>query len=290
MVTRPLIKKDGHLIVAVGLGYQVAFSSVKATYLAQYRRAFAFPSIKLLCDVFMGILFIITSAVLILGGVVMRGFTDPDPNKLPDTTSTGFTVFIYLSGGSNLVTGIVIFILPITLVGRMRLAKTEKARLIASFGVGIFTCAISILRILSVRMGYRSDDPYYGVVPLTLLGAAEVTSAVVCACLPLMRPLLSCFGKTGSRGNGSREPLTPAPGESVSRIHWRHGLPLHSPATPTFSATPQMVRVVDSGGSINGDIEGYHASQQVRESTGGIGPLAIVSSTPTTTRADHGDV
>ncbi|KAK2005657.1 hypothetical protein LZ32DRAFT_696520 [Colletotrichum eremochloae] len=138
MVTPPLIKKDAHFMVAASLMYQVAFPLVKATYLAQYRRAFALPNIEFLCNVFLVILFVIACALLILGGVVMRGFTDPDPNKFPDIGSTGFAVFNYFTGATNLATGIIIFILPIALVGRMRLAPMQKAGLIASFGVGIW--------------------------------------------------------------------------------------------------------------------------------------------------------
>ncbi|EFQ34832.1 uncharacterized protein GLRG_09976, partial [Colletotrichum graminicola M1.001] len=181
-VTPTMIKKDATFLVAATLTYQVAFPLIKATYLAQHRRAFALPNIKLLCDVFLGVLFVISITLLILGGVATRGFTDPDPNKLPDIRSTGFVVFNYLSGASNLVTGIIVFILPIILVGRMRLAAMQKAGLIASFGVGIFTCAMSIMRIISMKLDLGSGDPFYAIVPITLLGAAELTSAVVCAC------------------------------------------------------------------------------------------------------------
>jgi len=237
-VTPSMIKKDAPFLVAASLMYQVAFPFIKATYLAQHRRAFALPNIKLLCDVFLGVLFLISTSLLILDGVATRGFTDPDPNKLPNVKSTGFIVFNYLSGASNLVTGIIVFMLPIILVGRMRLAALQKAGLIASFGVGIFTCALSVMRIISMQLGLGSSDEYYEIVPLTLLGVAELTSAIVCACLPLMRPLLACAGTTGYRGKGSREPLSSEFGESANRMRQRHDvLPIHSPATPTFSAT-----------------------------------------------------
>ncbi|WDK10364.1 hypothetical protein CGRA01v4_01643 [Colletotrichum graminicola] len=267
-VTPTMIKKDATFLVAATLTYQVAFPLIKATYLAQHRRAFALPNIKLLCDVFLGVLFVISITLLILGGVATRGFTDPDPNKLPDIRSTGFVVFNYLSGASNLVTGIIVFILPIILVGRMRLAAMQKAGLIASFGVGIFTCAMSIMRIISMKLDLGSGDPFYAIVPITLLGAAELTSAVVCACLPLMRPLLACAGTTGYRGKDSRVPLSAESAESANRMRWRHGLlPLHSSATPTSSATPQMARVIGDGGSINRDIEGCHESNKTERAS-----------------------
>ncbi|KAK2037310.1 hypothetical protein LZ31DRAFT_570903 [Colletotrichum somersetense] len=164
-------------LVSAALIYQVAFPLVKATYLTQYRRAFALPNIKLLCDVFLVVLLVISSALLILGGVAMKGFTDPDPNKLPGYKSTGFLLFNYLTGAFNLVTAIIIFMLPIALIGRMRFGAMQKAGLIASFGVGIFTCVMSVMRMISMKMRLNSVDEFYEVVPVTLLGVAELTSA-----------------------------------------------------------------------------------------------------------------
>ncbi|KAK2028583.1 hypothetical protein LX32DRAFT_618749 [Colletotrichum zoysiae] len=268
-VTIPMVKKDAHFLASAALIYQVAFPLVKATYLTQYRRAFALPDIKLLCDVFLVVLLVVSSALLILGGVAMKGFTDPDPNKLPGYKSTGFLLFNYLTGAFNLVTGILIFMLPIALVGRMRFGAMQKAGLIASFGVGIFTCVMSVMRIISMKMSLTSVDEFYEVVPVTLLGVAELTSASVCACIPLMRPLMSCAGTTGYRGKGSREPLSAELEESASRMRRRHGLPLSSPATstfpvtPTFPTAPQMARVVDGRESVIWDIESYHESNRL---------------------------
>ncbi|KAK2002551.1 hypothetical protein LX36DRAFT_599172 [Colletotrichum falcatum] len=282
MLTPPVMKNDARYMVSAALLHQAAFPLVKATYLMQYRRAFALPNITLLCDVFLGVLFVIAAASLILGGVVMRDFNDPDPTKFPDTTSTGFEVFSYLTSASNIATGIVVFIMPIVLVSRMRLATMQKAGLIASFGVGIFTCTISIFRIITMKLGLTSRDPFYDIVPLSLLNVAELTSAIVCACLPLMRPLLSCAGTTGYRTNGYREPLTAESGASASRMRRRQSLPMHSPGNLT-SATPQMVAAFRVGGDTDGDVEG---SPKARESVLSIGLAAAEDSlTPTKTRA-----
>ncbi|KAK2060844.1 hypothetical protein LY76DRAFT_540201 [Colletotrichum caudatum] len=263
MITIPMIKKDAHFLVAGSLIYQVAFPLIKATYLTQYRRAFALPNIKLLCDVFLGVLLVISSALLILGGVAMEGFLDPDPNKLVDSRATAFLVFNYFTGACNIITSIIIFMLPIALVGRMRFGAVQKAGLIASFGVGIFTCVMSVIRIISMKMSLNSGDEFYKIVPITLSGAAELTSAIVCACIPLMRPLLSCAGTTGYRGKGSREPSSAELEESASRMRWRHGLPLSSPATPTFPAAPQMARVVDCRESVIWATESYHEGNRL---------------------------
>ncbi|GJD04464.1 hypothetical protein ColKHC_13289 [Colletotrichum higginsianum] len=123
-----------YLIASVIL-YQVSFAFAKATFLLQYRRAFALPSIKIFCDGFSGVFFVIVSAMLIYSGIILDRSTSNghSPNgKKPD-----LLVFGYVNAAMHLVTNIIIFILPIALVQKMRLAPTQKVGLIASFGVGI---------------------------------------------------------------------------------------------------------------------------------------------------------
>ncbi|TIC97517.1 hypothetical protein CH35J_007496 [Colletotrichum higginsianum] len=274
-----------YLIASVIL-YQVSFAFAKATFLLQYRRAFALPSIKIFCDGFSGVFFVIVSAMLIYSGIILDRSTSNghSPNgKKPD-----LLVFGYVNAAMHLVTNIIIFILPIALVQKMRLAPTQKVGLIASFGVGIFTSAISILRIVSLPIGLDNNDPTYNNVPLGLLSLAEPTSAIICACAPLVRPLLS-WPRTLRYGSQSpQRPCSEVVGgsDNTGRMHLRHNGPPQSPASPTSPTTPRMAGVVDVEGSVNGDIEGYHASQQARGSIHDMDPLTMHPSTPTEKRPE----
>ncbi|KZL69889.1 integral membrane protein [Colletotrichum tofieldiae] len=281
MVPLSLMKTDAHYQVSNALAYQISFAFVKATFLLQYRRAFALPNIKLFCDTFLGILFIISSAMLISGGLTMRNLLDP--NTIPNAGEKQIVIFIYVNAAAHLLTDIIIFIMPIALVGQLRLAKMQKIGLITSFGVGIFTSAISILRIISVQSGLGTTDPYYGAVPLALLGIAEPTSAIICACIPFMRPLLSCSGTSKYGSHGSRRNLSRGADDSAGRMHLRHNLSPQLPTSPTDPTTPEMTRTNDDGKSINGDIEGYHTSQQARCSINSMNPLTMHPSALTRT-------
>ncbi|OBR06593.1 Integral membrane protein [Colletotrichum higginsianum IMI 349063] len=264
----------------------ISFAFAKATFLLQYRRAFALPSIKIFCDGFSGVFFVIVSAMLIYSGIILDRSTSNghSPNgKKPD-----LLVFGYVNAAMHLVTNIIIFILPIALVQKMRLAPTQKVGLIASFGVGIFTSAISILRIVSLPIGLDNNDPTYNNVPLGLLSLAEPTSAIICACAPLVRPLLS-WPRTLRYGSQSpQRPCSEVVGgsDNTGRMHLRHNGPPQSPASPTSPTTPRMAGVVDVEGSVNGDIEGYHASQQARGSIHDMDPLTMHPSTPTEKRPE----
>lgn len=105
------------------------------TVLLQYRRAFAIRSVRIFCDVFLAIVLVFMAAMLISGGLIMRVFQRPD--YMPGDGQTGFLAFGYVNAALHLFTDIVIFILPLPLVGRLQLATMQKVGLIVSFGVGI---------------------------------------------------------------------------------------------------------------------------------------------------------
>ncbi|KZL82760.1 integral membrane protein [Colletotrichum incanum] len=148
------------------LMYQITFACVKATFILQYRRAFALPHVKTFCDIFLGVIFFIMGATLISSGLILRVFLQP--YYLPNP---------YTNAALNLLTDIIIFILPLALLRRVHLGTTQKIGLIASFAVGIF--AISVLRISSLSTSINTIDIKYKAVPLVLFSLAESTSRIL---------------------------------------------------------------------------------------------------------------
>ncbi|KAK2055858.1 hypothetical protein LY76DRAFT_549501, partial [Colletotrichum caudatum] len=167
--------------MVVALGYSTSFGFIKATFLLQHRRAFALPSVIRICDILLGVLVLTSVPLLITYGVLtsrlLYGGLIPDR-----TTIRNIRTITYVTGAAHLLSDIIIFILPIAVLGQMRLTKTQKVGLYASFGVGIFTSAISIYKIVTAYEAFLSIDPFYDSVPVILSSAAEPTSAVVSAC------------------------------------------------------------------------------------------------------------
>ncbi|KXH36402.1 hypothetical protein CSIM01_04917 [Colletotrichum simmondsii] len=164
-----LVIVQGAMILCIFM-YQLSFGFIKATFLLQFRRAFALPHIILFCDIFLGIMFIALVGLLIFGGIVMKDFLKP--GYVPTPGDEAYLIFGYVNAAVHLSTDIVIFILPLALVGQMRLAAMQKAGLISSFGVGIFTSAISVLRIVTLPLATSGIDGFYQAVPLVLLSMA----------------------------------------------------------------------------------------------------------------------
>ncbi|KAF6808344.1 hypothetical protein CMUS01_13912 [Colletotrichum musicola] len=227
-------------VTAMVILYQFAFLSIKATFFLQYRRAFALPSIQTFCNIFLAINLLILVGMTISGGIVVGRFLAPDVGPADQQR---FLRWTYANAGINLTTDIIIFILPLTLVWRLRLAMMQKIGLIASFAVGILTGVISIVRFVTLEEVIQTSDFNYVSVPLVLLSLAEPTSAIVCASVPILRPLLARWAWPGSAGGpGTGGSMPSAGGHSANRHIAKPSVSTHpsTPQSPTTPTVPQL--------------------------------------------------
>ncbi|KAK2042412.1 hypothetical protein LZ31DRAFT_623923 [Colletotrichum somersetense] len=257
-----MIKSYNLYGMIVALAYNISFGFIKATFLLQHRRAFALPSVMRICDILLGVLVLTSVPLLITYGVfTSRLFYG---SLIPDhTTFKNVRTITYITGAAHLLSDIIIFILPIAVLGQMRLTKTQKISLYASFGVGIFTSAISIFKIVTAHEALVSIDPFYGTVPVILLSTAEPTSAVVFACVPLMGQLFRC-GSARKDSNGSSGSYLINYSENCAdkyQMRLEHNLQLQSPTSLTIPTHPQMARISKTEGSIDDNVEDYHLLQ-----------------------------
>ncbi|KAF4482531.1 hypothetical protein CGGC5_v009076 [Colletotrichum fructicola Nara gc5] len=239
---------DNKFLITTVLTYQVAFASIKATFLLQYRRAFALPSVQLFCDVMLAATAVIVASMLLSGVFVTKKLLDPQYAASSDQSA--FLIWGYVNAAVHLATDIIIFILPLPLVGSLKLATMQKAGLIASFAVGIFTGAISVVRMVNLPLGINSTDPFFDAVPLVLFSIAEPTSAIICACIPIMRPLLGCSDRSRNSSQGSRR--------------WLSKLSDKSAGNQTPLSFPEMAYMTPAG-SPRGDYAGCLSNSQARE-------------------------
>ncbi|KAF0331208.1 integral membrane protein [Colletotrichum asianum] len=239
---------DSRFLITTVLTYQIAFASIKATFLLQHRRAFALPSVQLFCDVMLAATAVIMASMLLSGVFVTKKLLDPEYAASSDQSA--FLIWGYVNAAVHLATDIIIFILPLPLVGSLKLATMQKAGLIASFAVGIFTGAISVVRMVNLPLGINSTDPFFDAVPLVLFSIAEPTSAIICACIPIMRPLLGCSDRSRNSSHGSRR--------------WLSKLSDKSAGNQTPLSFPEMAYMTPAG-SPRGDYAGCLSNSQARE-------------------------
>ncbi|KAH7130091.1 hypothetical protein B0J11DRAFT_243866 [Dendryphion nanum] len=105
--------------------------------------------------------------------------------------------FYFAMGMVNLVTDLMLIILPMPYLYKLRMALRKKIIAGAMLSIGIGTWVITIYR-QTLLPGLDFTDMTYTGVLATLLSGLEPAVAIVLACIPLMRPLL---GRRGSNSN-----------------------------------------------------------------------------------------
>jgi hypothetical protein len=115
-------------------------------------------------------------------------------------------------GGVNAVTDVLTLLLPVPLVWKVQLPLRQKAVLAGIFALGGFVCMTSITRAVILNQLRQGDaaDYSYDLFLCHLWSITEPTVGIICACLPVCRPLLAKFlprffalprTKTSSRGD-----------------------------------------------------------------------------------------
>ncbi|KAJ0311401.1 hypothetical protein Brms1b_008382 [Colletotrichum noveboracense] len=197
--------------------YQVAFVTIKIAFLFQYRRVFPYSKVELLCNIGICFLALFGIQLLVCAGVsfdLIYRYTFFD-------TPINVMSWWMANASIHLITNVLIFIIPIPFLGRLQMTRTQKLALIASFALGLLTCAISIIRIATIPRSYLSMDQTYNQTPTIVWSITELSVAIICCCIPTLRPL-SHPSHYSANTTGPREsfmnPFPPPAGSGAPRI------------------------------------------------------------------------
>ncbi|KAK1525970.1 uncharacterized protein CCOS01_08388 [Colletotrichum costaricense] len=106
-------------------------------------------------------------------------------------------LYISIAVGS-IVTDFVLILIPIPYAMRLTMSPFKKMLLISSFVFGGFNCFITIIRLVKVST-FDYKDPTWGTVDLMIWTGLEAYCAVICCCLPTLRPLLQVLRSKSSK-------------------------------------------------------------------------------------------
>lgn len=170
--------------------YLTGLAVTKVSIIMQYMRVFVGTMIQRICR--------ITLVVVIIYGLWTfwsAVFTCFPVAKFWDKTiKTGycinFTALWFTNASINIVTDLIVFSLPMPVIRSLNLPKKQKIGLMLIFAVGVFACVTSILRLRSLYIASISKDLTYDNVGAATWSAVELNVAIICACLPMMKPLL----------------------------------------------------------------------------------------------------
>ncbi|XEU99706.1 hypothetical protein FSHL1_004993 [Fusarium sambucinum] len=93
----------------------------------------------------------------------------------------------YICAGISIFTDLTVAVLPLPFIWKLNLRRSQKIALSAVFLLGCFSIALAIVRIRWVDLWSTST---WDIVRPQLWGLAEITSALICACVPTFKPLL----------------------------------------------------------------------------------------------------
>ncbi|KAK4188597.1 hypothetical protein QBC35DRAFT_451095 [Podospora australis] len=222
-VNIPLYLRDFYVSIVM---YCAALLAIKLTFLFQYYRVLAVQQMRVVYLV----------AIFIVGGwglsQLLVGIFICTPidkfwygDALPGSCIPNIPQW-YINAAGNIITDLAVFALPLPALWRLTMPKPQKIVLIFIFSLGFFTVIISVIRIRYLHL--FEDFPWENV-DSSLWSVGELTSAITCACLATMKPLIvKYFPSLGTNVFRSPEYGT---GRSRSRtkdlefstVHGRHG-------------------------------------------------------------------
>ena len=150
---------------------------------------------------------LVSVAIYCCASVIATIFQCAPIQKAFDKTMEGKCIdnsqFWYANAGFSIATDVIILLLPMPLVYQLQVPMAQKIALMAVFGLGIFVVVTSCLRITSLDILATTPDTTYDIenVMWTII---EPNVAVVCACLPILRPfIVKLIPMLKSKGYGS---------------------------------------------------------------------------------------
>ncbi|KAJ5965480.1 hypothetical protein N7481_012194 [Penicillium waksmanii] len=97
----------------------------------------------------------------------------------------------FTNASIQIVTDIIILILPMPIVSKLRLPKRQRAGIMIIFGVGICVIATSLARVYELSVMVRSHDFTKTNAEAAVWSCLEANVSIICACLPPLHTLIS---------------------------------------------------------------------------------------------------
>ncbi|GLA36924.1 hypothetical protein AnigIFM63309_003421 [Aspergillus niger] len=118
--------------------------------------------------------------------------------------------FVYANAAFNVFSDVIILILPIRLCWSLQVSWRQKTMLLMLFILGSFACIVSCVRIITMMPFIHSSDFTWYKVTLATWCMVEINVGIICACLPVMRPLFlqtfpRLFSSIGSRNTSGNQ-------------------------------------------------------------------------------------
>ncbi|KAH7023893.1 hypothetical protein EDB80DRAFT_57346 [Ilyonectria destructans] len=236
--------------------YKASINFTKGSILLLYLRIFGkIRWFKWLCW-----FLVVSVTVYCLASVTVTIFQcSPVPrvfDKSIDGTCIDSGTFWYANAGFSIATDLIILFMPMALVYQLQIQRAQKAALVIVFALGGFVVVTSCLRVTTIDIAATSNDVTYDI-SSTMWTVIEMNVAIVCACLPMIRPVIvklfpklmpkssSNNQKYGSQGYGTKSFMT-AHSQARDKNEWiqidgNGGIPMNSIKKPGSTGSEESI-------------------------------------------------
>ncbi|KAI9036935.1 putative integral membrane protein [Aspergillus affinis] len=183
------ITKLLQLIIPLQFLWVLSLSCTKISILLLYLRIFPVTWLVGIAWTTIGVIVAWAIATILAGCLICRPFAFNWDQTIPGGSCGNQVTSFTATGVINLVTDVVVLVIPMPLLYRLQMATYKKVTLITVFGLGLVTCIISALRI-SVLSTMDFNDITFTLPRANIFSGVEPCLAVILSSIPLMRPLL----------------------------------------------------------------------------------------------------
>ncbi|PYH42263.1 putative integral membrane protein Pth11-like [Aspergillus saccharolyticus JOP 1030-1] len=172
-----------------GFVYPLCVAFIKLSILASYKRLFAARSMSRAVNL-VALVVILWAIIVSLVGTflclpVAKFWHRALPGRCLDATS-----FYYGQQIPNIVTDLILLLLPLKSVWALPISKTQRVLLSGVFLVGILTLAFDIVRLIAmIHVTQIGPDITYNQAPMAVWTCTEAAVGIIAACLSHLRPL-----------------------------------------------------------------------------------------------------
>ncbi|RHZ74001.1 hypothetical protein CDV55_108803 [Aspergillus turcosus] len=170
--------------------YNASMAFSKFSILFQYMRIFPSRRFRSACYAVMGIVAMYSTWAIVSGFVNCVPVAKFWDREIPGSC-LNFEAIWFFNAAMNITTDLTLLIMPMPLLSQLQLPRMQKIALMAVFAVGLVVVITSALRLSSLRTVAQSPDTSYSNVGAAYWTAAECNVAIICACLPFLRPIIS---------------------------------------------------------------------------------------------------
>ncbi|KAG6358972.1 hypothetical protein INS49_012492 [Diaporthe citri] len=134
---------------------------------------------------------------------------------IPGGSCVNYGLLVLIAGVLNVVTDLVILILPIPSVLRLQISKQKKHLIIFTFAMGSSACIVSIIRLAFSLMVGSTPDVSWTNVPSAFVTAAELLVGILATSIPTYRPLYRRFIQRFTSQKSSNQNYQPGSHENA---------------------------------------------------------------------------